>query len=203
MLCTLFGLCVLYTEWLYSRLWSESSNYKLCRLGIKICCGLTESPTALSKLLDLQATPGLKVTKFNRLGILSLAQLRPGISNTRLWSLRPFSWEGGGMIYAPWNEFCMIRVLGQLLDWLNWLKGTFTQGIAKPFWPQFFEFLTQSAVFSNLWEKWVLLWYAWITGHKTPSIPPTQNGEKWYFLDWKWLFLMLLPFLDRFCQFWT
>ena len=36
-------------------------------------------------------------------------------------------------------------------------KGTFTQGIAKLFWPPFFEFSKQSADFFVLWEKRVLL----------------------------------------------
>ena len=56
--------CVLYTEWLYSCLLSESSNYKLGRLDIKILLrtdSLTDSPTPLLEPPAVQAPPGLKI----------------------------------------------------------------------------------------------------------------------------------------------
>ena len=54
---------LLYTEWLYCRLLSESSNYKLGRLDIENLPrthSLTHAPTPLLEPLAVQAPPGLK-----------------------------------------------------------------------------------------------------------------------------------------------
>ena len=67
--CTVCVVCthVLYTEWLYSCLLSESSNYKLGRLDIKNLLRthwLTDSPTPLLEPPAVQAPPGLKMSEF-------------------------------------------------------------------------------------------------------------------------------------------
>ena len=51
---------VLSTEWQYSCILSESSNYKLGYLDMKICHTLRHSPTSLLEPPAWQAMPGLK-----------------------------------------------------------------------------------------------------------------------------------------------